>query len=170
MIEVSVKVPEDRLGEFYELVGRWLAGEQVKAGSTARSTTTARRKWKNSDDHLPSAREVWTQFSPPAKALFAQLFNNPERKFSGEQLADMLGIPNGKYGVGGVLAWPARYCTALNYEGPWQWEEGPVGGSACYWAEREVADLFKKIMDLPVTNGCGHAELILDAKSIQHVV
>ena len=144
MIDVTVKIPEERVGELYELVGRWLSGEPLEdAGGDAHGT--APKNWANTDDDLVLARVVWEKFSPRAKALFSLLMDHPEHKVSGADLAATLDIPNGTSGVAGVLAWPARHCAAVNRVGPWWWEYGPDGDGASYWVEREAADLFNKV-------------------------
>src|SRR5207247_3163795 len=100
-----------------------------------------------SGDDVALARVVWEKFSPRAKALFSLLMDHPGHKVLGEDLAATLNIPNGKSGVAGVLAWPARHCAAVNRVVPWRWEDGPEGGGAYYWVDQEVADLFKKFRD-----------------------
>ena len=132
--------------KFYELVGRWLSGEQPGdevTGSPAAST----KNWTNSADDLALARAVWEKFSPRAKALFTLLMDHPGHKFSGEELAVTLDIPHGKSGVAGVLAWPARHCAAIHRVVPWSWEDGPEGNGAYYWVNREMADLFEKVQN-----------------------
>lgn len=143
MIDVTVKIPEERVGELYELVGRWLSGGQP-GEEVAETDAATPRDWTNSDDDLVLARLVWDKFSPRAKALFSLLIDQPEQRVSGEELAATLDIPNGTSGVAGVLAWPARHCAAVNRVGPWWWEYGPEGDGAYYWVEREVADLFRR--------------------------
>jgi hypothetical protein len=146
MIDVTVKVPEERVGEFYELVGRWLSGDQHLAGPDLAGTSDSSAKgWRNTDDDVPLAREVWGKLSSHARALFVRLMDSPGQKMSGEDLAEELGIPNGKYGIAGVLAWPGRHCAAVKRLPLWNWEDGPVGGSADYWVDQEVADLFERI-------------------------
>jgi hypothetical protein len=108
-------------------------------------TPVESKTWTNSDDDLLLARSVWQKFSPHAKAVFSLLMDQPGTKVSGEDLATRLGIPNGKSGVAGVLAWPARHCAAVGREGPWWWEYGPEGDGAYYWVEPEVADLFNRV-------------------------
>ena len=144
LIDVTVKIPEERVGDFYEIVGRWLSGEQI--GDEMNDTPGgAQKKWTNSGDDLVLARVVWEKFSPRAKALFSLLMDQPGHKVSGEDLAATLDIPNGKSGVAGVLAWPARHCAAVNRLGTWEWGPGPDGNGAYYWVEPEVAALFKKV-------------------------
>lgn len=154
MIDVTVKVPEEYLGEFYEVFGRWLAEKQhgVDEGLTGSATdlvvgadTLEEEGWTNADDDVPLARVVWQKLSPRAAAMFSLLMDHPGHKISGDDLAATLDIPNGKYGIAGVLAWPGRHCAAVNRLPLWQWEYGPPGGSASYWVDQEVADLFKRV-------------------------
>src|SRR6478735_6805174 len=113
MIDITIKVPEDRVGEFYELVGRWLAGAPLVPHDAPDSTIERIERWANTPEDLELAKQVWSKFSPPAKAMFNTLIDAPGRKFTGEELADMLDIPNGMYGIAGVLAWPGRYGRAV---------------------------------------------------------
>jgi hypothetical protein len=147
MIDVTVKVPEERLGEFYELVGTWLSGERRGGGADVASFAdpSTTREWANTDDDVALARTVWEQFSPHARAVFSLLMDHPGQKVSGDDLAAALAIPKGKYGIAGVLAWPGRRCAAVGRRPLWKWEAGPAGGSASFWIDKEVADLFKKI-------------------------
>jgi hypothetical protein len=144
MIDVSIKVPEDRIADFYAMYGRWLAGADPEPANDA---TAAAVQWADTPDDIPLAKVVWAKFSPRAKAMFGTLMDNPERKFSGEDLADLHDIPNGKYGVAGVLAWPGRHCAAVSRVLPCRYEDGPKGGSANYWMESEVASLLRKVRD-----------------------
>jgi hypothetical protein len=81
--------------------------------------------------------------------------DQPGRKVSGKDLASTLDIPNGASGVAGVLAWPARHCAAVNRVGPWRWEYRSEVDGAYYWIDPEVADLFKKVRNLPHANDPG---------------
>jgi hypothetical protein len=143
LIDVTVKIPEERVGDFYELVGRWLSGEQLTDEVT--DAPAGPRNWTNTNDDLVLARAVWEKFSPRAKALFSLLMDQPGHKVTGKDLATTLDIPNGTSGVAGVLAWPARHCAAVNRVRPWLWEYRPEDDNAYYWIESKVADLFKKV-------------------------
>jgi hypothetical protein len=143
LIDVTVKIPEERVGDFYELVGRWLSEEQL--ADEVIDTSAGPRSWTNSNDDLVLARSVWQKFSPRAKAVFSLLMDQPGDKVSGMYLASTLDIPNGTSGVAGVLAWPARHCKAVNRVGPWRWEHLPEEDRTYYWIEPKVADLFKKV-------------------------
>lgn len=143
LIDVTVKIPEERVGDFYEFVGRWLSEEQ--SADEVPDASAGLRSWTNSSDDLVLARAVWEKFSPRAKAVFSLLMDQPGHQVSGRDLASTLDIPHGTSGVAGVLAWPARHCAAVNRVGPWRWEYRPEEDSTYYWIEPKVADLFKKV-------------------------
>jgi Family of unknown function (DUF6416) len=146
LVDVTVKVPEELVGELYAAVARLLARDQPRmALQLVESADSSPKAWSDTDDDVPLAHEVWGKFSQNAKALFSRLMDNPGQIISGEDLAAEVGIPNGKYGIAGVLAWPGRHCAAVNRIPLWSWEYGPAGGSADYWVEKDVADLFKRV-------------------------
>jgi len=132
--QVKVLVPVERVAEFYEMFGRWLAG---RADEDA--TGGELEPW--SDDDLALAETVWGQMTKRARDLFSALMDHPEERVSGKQLAEDLGIPNGMYGVAGVLAWPGRYCYRLGRKFPVKWEAGD------YWMTSDVATLFGRARD-----------------------
>jgi hypothetical protein len=140
LIDITVKVPEERLPDFYSMYGRWLAGADDASRPTEEGLE-GRHPWATGDEDLAS--EAWGKFSATAKALFSMLIDNPGRKFSGVELAEALDIANGKHGVAGVLAWPRRHCAAVGREWPWLWEY-MEDENARYWMTDEVADLFRR--------------------------
>lgn len=145
MMDVTVKVPQERIGDFYAMHGRWLAGEIV---SDDQPTPPMKAKdWTDTPEDETLAKVVWSKYSARAKALFSTLMDEPGRKYSGETLAGLHDIPNGKYGTAGVLAWPGRHSAAVDRLLPCKYEDGPVGESANYWMTSEVAALFRKVRD-----------------------
>jgi len=142
MFETTVPVPEDRISEFYVMFGHWLAGTEMEPFDVAKPELQA---WTNNKEDEELAKVVWTKLSDRAKSLFSTLMDAPEKKFSGEDLAEALDIPNGKYGTAGVLAWPGRHSSAVGRILPCNYEDGPVGGSAGYWMTKEVAALFRTV-------------------------
>jgi hypothetical protein len=143
VIDVTVKVPEDRIGEFYEMVGRWLTGEELD--DALGSPVTGLKDWTDSQEDLVLARVVWEKLSPRAKAIFSLLMDHPGEKVSADELASACDIPNGRYGVAGAQAWPGRHCAAVNRKLPVLWQEGSDDSGGLYWFEPEVADLFRKV-------------------------
>jgi len=147
MPDVTVPVPDDRVPEFYQFFGAWLAGAQppITADSQQESNPhTGTQPWVDTDEDLVLAQGVWERLSKRARAMMNLLMESPGAKLSGEVIAQKVGIPNGKYGVAGVLAWPGRHCLAVGRKLPIRYEEGPVGESANYWIESHVAALFTK--------------------------
>jgi hypothetical protein len=152
MPDITVPVPEDRLPEFYQFFGAWLAGSPsiaaAQIGQSVGNSDAEVTPWGSIDDDLGLAQVVWGKLSERAKAMFSLLMEHPGKKVDGETIAATLDIPNGKYGVAGVLAWPGRHCYAVGRSLPVRYEDGPVGGSANYWIDQSLADLFGKARDL----------------------
>jgi hypothetical protein len=145
MIDLSVKVPEERVAEFYAMFGAWLAsppGASLEPSEEA--STDEKEPWTSADVEL--ARQVWKKLSEPAKAMFSILIDSPDTSFGGDELAERVGIPNGKHGVAGVLAWPGRHSFAVGRTWPWSWSY-PEGGNAVYWFSPEVAEIFRRARD-----------------------
>ncbi|CAN5611022.1 hypothetical protein BH09ACT7_BH09ACT7_23510 [soil metagenome] len=157
MMDVTVKVPEERLVEFYAMHATWLSApprgavlpdavDAVRnAVSPASENIGGRQPWLDTDAAL--AAELWDKFSDAAKALFSKLIDEPDRQFNGEELAGMLNIPNGHSGVAGVLAWPGKYCKQESRELLWKWTYPVEGEPVVYWMTPEVAALFRKARD-----------------------
>lgn len=161
MMDVTVKVPEERLVEFYAMHSAWLSAPPHQAGSPgtigdqmvvdsppvphAGEDSGDRQAWSDADAAL--AAELWDKFSDPAKALFSKLMDEPDRQFNGEELAGMLNIPNGHSGTAGVLAWPGKYCKKANRELLWKWTYPVEGEPVVYWMTPEVAALFREARD-----------------------
>jgi hypothetical protein len=140
MEDVTVKVPGARIGEFYEMYGRWLKGEEPEVVDESGGKL---QPWDVKND-LALAARAWSEFPERAKLLFGTLMDEPGEKFTGTQLAEMHNIPNGKYGTAGVLAHPGRQVRKLGRHLPSAFEPNPDGGSF-YWMEAEVADLFRRV-------------------------
>lgn len=146
MAEITVPVPDDRIAEFYSFFGTWLAGGPSPApalGQQVGNPVTEVSPWGQTDEDLALAQVVWGKLSERAQAMFELLMEHPGQKISGEMIAEKVDIPNGKYGVAGVLAWPGRHSYAVGRPLPVRYEDGPVGGSASYWIDKDTAELFK---------------------------
>jgi hypothetical protein len=150
MIDVTVKVPEDRVAEFYSMFGSWLSGSFPPLPSspgmgTADDSGDNHQPWSDSDFEL--AAKVWNKLSDPAKRLFSTLIDEPERRFRGDELAEMLDIPNGRHGVAGVLAWSGRHSFKVDRKWPWRFEYPEEGAPVEYWFEPAIAALFREARD-----------------------
>lgn len=135
--EVKVLVPVDRVAQFYEMVGRWLAADgEAAAGGLY-------KPW--SDDDLVLAKEVWNNLSPRGRELFNVLMDHPEQRLSSTKLAEDLGIANAQ--VRGVEGWPARHCYRVGRYPAVESEQGLEGEFANYWMASNVAALFREARD-----------------------
>jgi hypothetical protein len=143
--EITVKVPTVRIGEFYEMYGRWLRGDPPFEGTDGVIGEVERSPWEPSTD-IELAKEAWMLFPHRAQLVFTTLMENPGRQFSGDSLAGIHDIPNGRMGLAGVLAWPGRYLFKLGRVLPITVKPNPEGGS-WYLMEPDVAELFEKARD-----------------------
>ena len=75
--------------------------------------------------------------------MFSLLIDNPEKEFTGEQIAEECGIPNGAHGVAGVLAWPGRHGAAIGRGLPTEWREDPETLESFYSMPAMRAKMFK---------------------------
>jgi hypothetical protein len=80
--------------------------------------------------------------------MFGLLMDHPGDAMTREELAAAVGMPNGKYGVAGVLAWPARHCAAVERPLLGRYEEAmDPGASGTCWIDQAVADLFRPVRE-----------------------
>lgn len=138
MQEIKVLVSENRVADFYKWFGAWLDNAAPHEASS-QSPDIERVTWTAKDQDLAEA--LWAKLSGRARALFGHLIDRPGVKFSGEELATVLEIPNGRYGIAGVLAWPGRYCLKMGRWLPVNWSE-EVGA---YWMEPPIAQMFAEV-------------------------
>ena len=147
-MELTVQVPDGQLGRFYSALGEcWTQAErEARSGGEDDGDEEYVRDWDMGDENL--AITVWRKFSTHAKAMFSLLMDHPGDAMTGEELAAAVGIPNGKYGVAGVLAWPARHCAAVERPLLCRYEEPMTPDvSGTYWIDQEVADLFRPVRE-----------------------
>jgi hypothetical protein len=142
MLDVTVKVPEERVADFYSMYGRWLA-RSPEDPLEAPAERLERESWTVADADL--AIEVWGKFTDSARALFSILLDSPGREFGGDELATRLGL-SGKNAVAGLLGWPGRHCHEVGREWLWDWRY-PDGKTAVYWLTPEIAELFQPARD-----------------------
>lgn len=140
-VSATVLLPEDRVEEFFATYANWLAGSPT-LGDHGIGDEVELRDWTGSHEDHEAAKVIWRRLSPRAKALFARLSHSPGRRHSAAELADELEIPNGFYGVAGVLAWPGRHAAAAGYHLPVQWMPGELGEGASYWMSEAAAACF----------------------------
>lgn len=152
MPDITIPVPEDRVADFYQFFGQWLAGDlqgttghHLDSSGTPGAGVDTRVSWTLDDD--AAAEQLWRKMSGRARGLFTFLMEEPGKRYTGAQIAEAVGIPNGANGVAGVLAWPGRFCYQLQRPLPTQWEDGEDGAPSVYWIEPGIAKLFERARD-----------------------
>jgi Family of unknown function (DUF6416) len=143
MLEIKIMVPATRLGDFYQWYGGWLRGdEMLKTNLVTNPNPIGNPPWSDTPEDLELASQLWEKMSEDAKRMIRYLIDHQsEGKIDGGPLSEALGIPNSRYGLAGVLAWPGRYCNALGRRLPTRHDDDG------YWMEPEVARLFSRIVD-----------------------
>jgi len=154
---VTVAVPEERVPEFYVWFAHFLASDRGAEPSgpgpwgPLRGSGPGRRGGPGRWGH--AAPEPWTaadaaeagwlyhKLAPPARELLDLLLDEPDTRWSGNALAERLGLEKGAHGVAGILAWPGRYCRKLGRPLPIATEKREDGGTD-YWVEAIPAELF----------------------------
>ena len=148
---VTVAVPEERVPEFYSWFAEFLAAAPGRTPSPA-SWLPPRGggpgRWAHhagSEPWTPADAEMagwlYRKLAPPARQLLDLLLEEPDRPWSGNALAERLGLEKGAHGVAGILAWPGRYCRKLGRPLPIATEKRDDGGTD-YRVEGVAATLF----------------------------
>ena len=152
---VTVAVPEERVPEFYSWFAAFLAappGSEPPTGPRARRGGPGGRggpdrwrvhaeltAWSPADDE--AATWLYDKLAPPARALLDLLLDDRARRWSGNELAEALGLEKGDHGVAGLLAWPGRYCAKLGKPLPIATDKRDDGGTD-YFLDETTAALF----------------------------
>jgi hypothetical protein len=145
-IKISVVIPEERVVDFYDNFTAWLRRGPLAVEPDLEPDEVLIWGVGNYTDRA-AAEAVWSKLSGRARALFELLARNPGRKHSARELAESLEIPNGMYGVAGVLAWPARHAAVEGYGLPISYEDGAPGEGANYWMKQAVAEVFAAVIE-----------------------
>jgi len=141
MLQVTFEIPDRLLGSFYTRVGAALNRPRLDVADEPAPPDD----WGSADrGYLEPAREVWRKFSPRAQAVFSLLIDNPGTAISGEDIASKLDIPNGKRGVAGIVAWPARHCADAGFVPLFRYEDADGG----YWMDPDTAELFAQVREV----------------------
>lgn len=155
MADITVPVPDERTAEFYQFFGLWLAGALSLPGGISRGSEDRREPadtsrteaklepWGDTQQDLEDAVTLWRKYSKNARAMFSLLIDNPDKEFTGAQIAEAVNIPNGPHGVAGVLAWPGRHGVDVGRKLPTEWREDPNTLQSYYWMPAQRAELFK---------------------------
>lgn len=153
---VTVAVPEERVPEFYVWFASFLAaapgtepspsawapphrGGPGRGGGRSHWGQAEAQPWTAAD--AETARWLYAKLATPARELVDLLLDEPGRRWSGNALAERLGLEKGAHGVAGILAWPGRYCRKLGRPLPIATAKRDDGGTD-YWVEGTEAELF----------------------------
>lgn len=152
MADITVPVPDDRTAEFYQFFGLWLAGSLSLSPNTPQSpeggpveadeTPKPRVPWGTTEEDYADALTLWRKYSPQARAMFSLLMDDPDTPYTGDEIAEKIGVKNGAHGIAGVLAWPGRHGAKSSRGLPTYFYEDEDGVGR-YLIPAERADLFK---------------------------
>ncbi len=131
LVEVTVKVPEDRLGEFYLMHGQWLGALDPKEGAPERV------EWRSEDNEPAGA--MWTDLPPNSATLLELLV--AEGEMDGESIVQRLGL-NDVSQVTGVAGWVGRVAKRVGRTSPIKTR--PLSEGTAWRVEPDVAQLFNQ--------------------------
>lgn len=146
-VTVRVPVPESRLAEFYGVLGHFFDGSTAEGPASVPVEDGEYKKWTGPEDQ-EAAITYWRKYlNKRGKKMFLELAHHPGQRFTGHQIAELLGLdaPNQ---VAGVLAWPGRYAHKMGYQLPTEWDAGSEESPGGYWMRPEVAELFISATEL----------------------
>ncbi len=153
MADITVPVPDERTAEFYEFFGVWLGGK-LSPGQGSTGTyqippqtlaSVKASQWGDGEQDFLDAEALWRKYSPRARKMFGLLIDNPDREYTGEQIAEACDIPNGAHGVAGVLAWPGRHGALIGRELPSSWRADLDTLQSFYSMPAKRAEMFKAV-------------------------
>ena len=140
MQKITIDVPIDRVPDFYQVFGSWLAGNEKTGGKNGILPPNQPRYYTWSSDDIGEAESLWSKLSLNAKSIFTILMETPDDRVAAEDLAVIAGIEKGIFGLAGALAWPSRYCYEVDRKLPISFDD--TKESTVYWMEKTPADLF----------------------------
>ncbi|MGH2652818.1 MAG: DUF6416 domain-containing protein [Actinomycetota bacterium] len=132
LIDVIIKVPLERIPEFYRDHGRWLESPP-EVGSVGTLLD-----WE--PDDLDRATELWELLSQHARALIEFLLDHPGMARA-QEVVQALGLAN-EFVLAGTLSWPRRHAATLGRRLPISAEETPDG--TYYWLDDVTKELLRE--------------------------
>lgn len=114
MPDITIPVPEERVPVFYRFFGHWLEGSLSFSGGASRGNRgapgrTTTKPWGTTAQDVADAALLWRKYSPPARAMFSLLMDNPDKELTGNQIAEAINLSTGAAAVAGLL--PGRSGT-----------------------------------------------------------
>ena len=134
LVEVTVQVPGERLGEFHVMYGEWLQQGPNGAGEAPKAVP-----WSGNDKELAKGMQARL----PSKAWQLVSILSKEGEIDEPTLTERLGLTNSPQ-FNGVNGWVGRVAFAFGRETPTKWKIGP-DGVRIWYIDPDVAALFKGI-------------------------
>jgi Family of unknown function (DUF6416) len=135
MIDVTVKIEEARLAEFYAMYAEWL-----KSAPGQERTAAELADWRPEDSR--EAGFVWANLHPGAKRLFEVLLESPQ-PVAGVELATVLGPDAREDTVFGSFGPPAKLAKEVGRKHMIRSGQSPEGNA--YWLEPTVKTLLEEV-------------------------
>lgn len=135
LIDVSVKVRQSRLADFYAIVA-----EFTKATDATGETAEPPRDWTAEDGDL--ARQVWQRLSTLARHMFTVLIEAQGAKVPAMDLVKQLELTDASQ-VAGALAWPRQHARGVGRNLPVSAEVTTDG--TFYWLDPVLVELFGRV-------------------------
>jgi hypothetical protein len=138
-VEVTVRVPEARVGEFHSWFGAWLQSDPASPGPPPALPPTPLQPWdKTQDGEL--ARTVWRSLRHPTPELLLLLLDRSGQPVHYKDLGAPVGLTTG-FAVGNALTWAARAFVAAGKAFPVHTHD--AGDGPMYWFDPELIGLFR---------------------------
>jgi Family of unknown function (DUF6416) len=135
-INATVAVPAERLADFYEMFGRWLAG----ASGRLVSSSAPRLSW--GADEVATAVEFYEWISAKAALILDFWMDHPGIWLTSSDTAAAAGLA-GAYGVAGSLSSVGKAAAKFGRELPFEWRAGAAGAPGSYRMSESTAELFQ---------------------------
>jgi hypothetical protein len=131
MTEVTVKVPEERVAEFYVAHGQWLEKISCETAGHAR-----RQEWTTKDGQL--ARDVWSKLPVNSARFLEEVIDAGE--IEGAALVRRMGL-NDVVQLVGLHGWVGRVCNEFGRTSPVNTKATPNG--TAWFIDQTIGKMLK---------------------------
>jgi hypothetical protein len=139
MPNLSIDIPNDKYATALRLLADLLEPDQDPTELREWAIDMEADDFKAAkDETVQAAMEILNRLSDQASALFDELMDNPDTKYTGTQLADKHQVINGAAGVAGAFGWPGRYCHEAGYALAVKTDKK----NGLYWMDADTAEVF----------------------------
>lgn len=150
-VDLAVRVPSARVGEFYEVFGRWLQTGDPTATvgvTTVRAAGSSAKRddaWRTGAeaDRTRDAQALYRQISPAARRILDYWLDRNGERVRADDMARDLGMASTNT-IAGTLSSFSKQGGMESKRGlPFHWEKTHDG--TWYWVEPDVAVLFEGV-------------------------